>query len=69
MDPISPNPPSELRKNLRPIVEPELSRRIVLVIRQDYIHEAKLNAVIKAIRAIIPESAQEDYIKAERIRI
>ena len=61
--------PSELRKNLRPIVEPELSRRIVLVIRQDYIHEAKLNAVIKAIRAIIPESSQEDYIKAEHIRI
>lgn len=51
---------------------PESSQRITKefkVIRQDYIHEAKLNAVIKAIRAIIPESAQEDYIKAERIRI
>ena len=51
---------------------PESSQRIAKeykVIRQDYIHEAKMNAVIKAIRAIIPESAQEDYIKAERIRI
>ena len=51
---------------------PESSLRITKefkVIRQDYIHEAKMNAVIKAIRAIIPESSQEDYIKAEHIKI
>lgn len=61
--------PGGLHKHLRPIVEPQLSRRIVLVIRQDYIHEAKLNAVIKAIRDIIPEKHQEDYIKTGPIRI
>jgi len=35
-------------------VEPELSRTIVLAIRKDYIHEALLNAVIQAVKSIIP---------------
>ncbi len=39
---------------LRPIVDPEPGRTISLVIRSDYIHEAKLNAVVDAIKQIIP---------------
>ena len=39
---------------LRPIVDPEPVRTISLAIRNDYIHEAKLNAVADAIRHIIP---------------
>ena len=39
---------------IRPIIDPEPGRTISLVVRSDYIHEAKLNAVVEAIRQIIP---------------
>ena len=39
---------------LRPIVDPVPSRTISLVVRADYIHEAKLNAVVDAVKSIIP---------------
>jgi LysR family hydrogen peroxide-inducible transcriptional activator len=39
---------------LRPIVDPIPSRTISLVVRSDYIHEAKLNAVVDAVKSIIP---------------
>ncbi len=39
---------------LRPIVDPVPERTISLVVRNDYIHEAKLNAVVQAIRRVIP---------------
>jgi LysR family hydrogen peroxide-inducible transcriptional activator len=39
---------------LRPIVDPVPGRTISLIIRKDYIHEAKLNAVAEAVRHIIP---------------
>ena len=48
---------------LRPIVDPVPSRTISLVIRADYIHEAKLNAVVDAIRLIIPGPLLEGIIK------
>ena len=43
-----------LQKNLRPIVGATQGRSIALAIRKDFIHEAKLNAVVDAIRSIIP---------------
>ena len=48
---------------IRPIVDPVPSRTISLIIRNDYIHEAKLNAVVDAIRQIIPASMQEGPVK------
>ena len=42
------------QKNLRPIEGGSQGRTIVLAIRKDFIHEAKLNAVVDAIRSIIP---------------
>ena len=42
------------QKNLRPIEGPTQGRSIVLAIRKDFIHEAMLNAVVDAIRSIIP---------------
>ena len=39
---------------LRPIVDPVPSRTITLAIRNDFIHQAKLNAVADAIKHIIP---------------
>ena len=48
---------------LRPIVDPVPSRTISLAIRNDYIHEAKLNAVADAIRHIIPGVLLENSIR------
>ncbi|MBP9998014.1 MAG: LysR family transcriptional regulator [Bacteroidales bacterium] len=52
-----------MQENLRPIVNPELSRKISLVIRKDYVHERMLNIVIEAVRNTIPLENQEDIIK------
>lgn len=60
---------AEHRANLRPIVSPELTRTIVLAIRRDYIHEAKLNAVLAAIRTIIPASLLSDLARRKHISI
>lgn len=54
---------------LRPIVDPEPSRTISLLIRKDYIHEAKLNAVAAAVRSIIPGNLLESHIKRGELRL
>ena len=51
------------QKSLRPIVDPQPSRSVSLVIRADYTHEAKLNIVVDAVRSIIPASLQEGVIR------
>lgn len=48
---------------LRPIVDPVPVRTISLVIRNDYIHEAKLNALVDAVRQIIPGTLLDSVIK------
>ena len=58
-----------LQKNLRPIVAPELKRTISLVIRKDYIHEARLNAVIKAVKSIIPTALLENIVRSDYLRL
>ena len=54
---------------LRPIIEPELSRTVSLVIRNDYIHEAKLNAVVKAVGSIIPAELQESIVRKGHLKL
>ncbi len=54
---------------IRPIVDPVPSRTISLVIRNDYIHEAKLNAVVDAVRGIIPATMLEGTVKKGYIRL
>lgn len=48
---------------LRPIVDPVPSRTISLVIRNDYIHEAKLNVVVEAVKQIIPGPLLDNVIR------
>ena len=52
---------------LRPIVDPVPSRTISLAIRSDYIHEAKLNAVVDAIKHIIPGTLLDNVVRKERL--
>jgi LysR family hydrogen peroxide-inducible transcriptional activator len=55
------------QKSLRPIVDPVPTRTISLVIRRDYIHEARLNAVVEAVRRIIPGTLLENVVRKGRL--
>ena len=61
--------PEGMQSRLRPIVKPVPQRTIVLAIRRDYIHEAMLNAVIQAIKAIIPGQMLENIVRADYIKL
>ena len=54
---------------LRPIVDPVPSRTISLVIRNDYIHEAKLNAVVDAVKQIIPGTMLDNVLRKGRLTL
>ena len=54
---------------LRPIVDPVPSRTISLVVRSDFIHEAKLNAVVDAVRRIIPFTLLEATVRKGNHRL
>ena len=54
---------------LRPIVDPVPSRTISLIIRSDYIHEARLNAVADAIRRIIPGNLLESSLRQGKLTL
>ena len=54
---------------LRPIVEPEHTRTISLLIRNDYIHEALLNAVVAAIKQCIPHSLWDNIIRHQHLTL
>ena len=54
---------------LRPIVEPEHTRTISLLIRNDYIHEALLNAVVAAIKKWIPHSLWDNIIRHQHLTL
>ena len=51
------------QKCLRLIIDPTPTRTISLVVRADFIHEAKLNAVVDAVRHIIPGELLETAIR------
>ena len=54
---------------IRPIVDPEPRRTISLVIRSDYIHEAKLNAVVDAIKQVIPGEMLDNVLRKGRLTL
>lgn len=56
-----------LQQNLRPIVDPVPSRTVSLVIRKDYIHEARLNAVVDAVKQALPGNLLESVIRQGRL--
>ena len=54
---------------LRPIVDPELRRTVSLVVRTDFIHEAKLNAVAEAVKSIIPGPLLENILRQGNLKL
>lgn len=57
------------QKGLRPIVNPERSRTISLVVRSDYIHERLLNTVVDAVKSIIPSSLWDSVIRQGYLKL
>lgn len=55
--------------SLRPIIEPELRRTVSLVVRNDFIHEAKLNAVVEAVKSIISGPLLENVIRKGKLKL
>lgn len=52
-----------MQENLRPIVNPTVSRRISLVVRKDFVHERMLNIIVDAVKSIIPMENQDEMIR------
>ena len=59
----------QMRKCLKPIVNPEPKRTICLAFRKDFIHERLMNIVVKSIKTIIPPEMWDDMIKAEYLKL
>lgn len=58
-----------MQQNLRPIVNPEISRHISIYIRKDYIHEHMLNIIVEAVRNTIPYENLDNMIKKGRVSL
>ena len=54
---------------LRPIVNPKRSRTISLLVRNDYIHEALLNAVVDSIKNVIPSTLWDSVIRGQHLKL
>lgn len=54
---------------LKPIVDPVPRRTISLVIRADFIHQAKMNAVIEAIKTILPGELLDNAIRRGELKL
>ena len=61
-------PPSE-QSCIKPIVEPGIKRTIALAIRRDYVHEAMLNVVLKALKTIVPARLLESVVKKDYLKL
>lgn len=57
------------QSSLRPIVDPVPSRAISLLVRNDYIHEALLNAVIDGVKGIIPGTLWDSVIRPQHLAL
>ena len=67
MEPTSPNPGPTFPMQATDAVTPVPGQTISMIIRSDYIHEAKLNAVVEAIRRIIPANLLEGPVRIGNI--
>lgn len=59
----------EQKKNLRPIVRPEATREISMIIRHDYVREGLMNAVADSIKQVIPAHMLDERLKKFAIKL
>ena len=59
----------EQKKNLRPIIRPEATREISMIIRHDYVREGIMNAVAESIKQVIPSHMLDERLKKFAIKL
>jgi LysR family hydrogen peroxide-inducible transcriptional activator len=60
---------SEQKKNVRPLVSPQIVREISIVVRRDYVRETLLNHLAEILKTIIPEHMIDERLKKFAIRL
>ena len=61
--------PEEVKRCIRPIVNPEPERVIGLSFRKDYVHERMMNIVVKAIKTMVPAEMIDGMIRMDYLRL
>ena len=59
----------EQKKNLRPIENPEATREISIIIRNDFVREGMLNAVAECVKKVIPQEMLDERLKKFTIKL
>jgi len=59
----------EQKKNLRPLVNPDVVREISMVIRKDFVREKLLNAIASSVKKVIPEEMIDSRLKKFAIKL
>lgn len=59
----------DFQERLRTIDDPNRVRTISLLVRNDYIHEAMLNAVVEAVKSIVPSRLWDNVIRTTHLTL
>ncbi len=59
----------EQKKNIRPLVSPQIVREVSLVVRKDYVRETLLNNIADILKTIIPSEMLDERLQKFRIRL
>jgi len=59
----------EQKKNVRPLVSPDVVREISMVIRNDFVRERILNEIATAVKKVIPEQMIDPRLKKFAIKL
>ena len=57
------------RNNIRPLCEPEATREISLVVKDDFAREKLLNEIIETIKQFVPSHMIDERLKKFRVRL
>lgn len=58
-----------MQRNIRPLVDPKLTREVSLFVRKDYVREGLLNVVADAVKTIIPQHMLDERLIKYRIHL
>jgi len=59
----------EQKRNVRPLVGPEVTREISMVVRKDFVKERILNEIAEAVKKVIPEEMVDTRLKKFAIKL
>lgn len=66
---LSDNLNERQRNNIRPLCEPEATREISLVVKNDFAREKLLNEIVETIKQFVPSHMIDERLKRFRVRL